>query len=236
MLGATPTLVLTRIRALPSPATTRNQQRSGKVRGGSTPSAHTLSHPPLMVRNHSQIVGDLSSLARKIGTPMAIPLTGRFTTLLKQHLNKGTRHPISPDLNHFMNNNTPIKISLWFVLAFLGFLVHVAVEGMFLSFTRDSLPAEELAEITAVFEAPATPWILSAVILISMLPIALSLLVDSGGGWIAIGLLGAVGTVFHLFHYSAELSHELSAIGLLSILVHVLPSGWATVLAFRYHP
>jgi len=129
----------------------------------------------------------------------------------------------------------PAKTAAWFALAYLGFLTQLTLEGLFLMFERDTMPAEKLESIRALMATPSTVWLTAAVVTVTLLPIWLALLVHSRAAWRTIAVIGGLVTLLHAAHYAGELN-ETGAIGVVAMFGHVVPSLVATRFAWRSAP
>ena len=170
---------------------------------------------------------------------------------------------IANDQNHLdMSSDTPLRITGFLLLGFLGFSLHAGIEALLLSFelsARESVSIVEAGESVeqAAEEAhdhsdhgdhghyhdhgegsgddmEAMKWFIGIFVTLSALPIVLALSVKGIAGWAVTAILNVLLTGVHALHYVGEMGGGLNGVGLMSILVHVLPSAWACVLMFKW--
>ncbi|MEM1207339.1 MAG: hypothetical protein AAGN66_29160 [Acidobacteriota bacterium] len=121
-----------------------------------------------------------------------------------------------------------------FVFSYLGFLTHVALEALMLHFSRELVDAQDWEVIVEQMTTPSTEWTMVGFSVLTLLPVFLSILARPGGGlWKVTAILGGLMTILHALHYVGELSEHFGAVGLASLVFHVLPSAWASWLAWQ---
>ncbi|MDA8019778.1 MAG: hypothetical protein MPN21_20245 [Thermoanaerobaculia bacterium] len=67
---------------------------------------------------------------------------------------------------------------------------------------------------------------------LAMLPVFLAVLARGRKLWMTTAVVGGLMTILHGWHYVGELAEHFGGVGSLSLVFHVLPSAWASWLAW----
>lgn len=139
----------------------------------------------------------------------------------------------STNQNRIMNNRAGTKSIFLFILSYLGFLTHLGLETMLMHFSKDSYSPEDWQEMVEMMSSPGTGWMMAVFSILSALPILLAIIAEKKGSWMAAAIVGFIMTILHALHYGGELAGDFGGVGVSSIVLHVIPSAWASVLAWK---
>ena len=131
-----------------------------------------------------------------------------------------------------MNLEQKIKIISLYVVSYAGFLSHLGIESMLLIFKKDQMPEEDVQQMTDFMTQGSTEWMMGTFVILSILPLFLSILANGKSMWRTVAVIGGIMTILHALHFGVELADHFGGLGVMSILVAVIPSGWASLLAW----